>query len=281
VRRLVRNTGVTFGALTQNEAQLHELIARGDEVFATTASEADKLAEVFRVFPTFLDESKATFAKLDGFARNGRSLVRDLKPVGRDLRPTLHDVRALAPDLERVFVRLGPLFDVSREGLPALRDVLRGVKPLLGEFQPFLEQLNPVLQWLEYNQSVVGDFISNGSGGTMDLTSTLTSPEIGHYLRQYGNTGVESAVLWANRPAFARGNAYPLPKDFGTGPMHARYMMFANWDCKNTGHAGDGSFITPLPDTKEDPSCWVQPAPPYPKGNTRRFAHIEKADYSK
>ena len=33
VRRLVRNTGVVFGALTQNEAQLHNLITNSSDVF--------------------------------------------------------------------------------------------------------------------------------------------------------------------------------------------------------------------------------------------------------
>ena len=39
VHRLVKNTGVTFGALTENEQQLHNLITSASEVFDATASQ--------------------------------------------------------------------------------------------------------------------------------------------------------------------------------------------------------------------------------------------------
>ena len=55
-QRLVRNTGVVFGALNENEAQLRNLITSSAEVFDATASQNDALAETFRIFPTFLDE---------------------------------------------------------------------------------------------------------------------------------------------------------------------------------------------------------------------------------
>src|SRR5215210_148688 len=99
VTRLVKNTGVTFGALTENEAQLRNLITSAGQVFDATASQQDNLAETIRIFPTFLDESKATLARLQRFSRNTDPLIQDLIPVARDLKPTLRDVHALAPDL--------------------------------------------------------------------------------------------------------------------------------------------------------------------------------------
>ena len=54
----------------------------------------DALAETIRIFPTFLDESKATLARLQTFSTDTQPLVHDLRPVARDLKPTLHDVRA-------------------------------------------------------------------------------------------------------------------------------------------------------------------------------------------
>jgi virulence factor Mce-like protein len=281
VRRLVRNTGEVFGALTENEAQLRNLITNASDVFDATSRQQDALAETFKVFPTFLDESKLTFAKLESFSRNTHPLVKDLKPAIADLRPALRDVRLFAPDFERLFRNLDPLITVSKKGLPALKEVLAGTKPLLGQVQPFLEQLNPVLEWLEYNQSVVSDFIVNGAGAQADTVSVRTPGERGHYLRQFGPVGAETAAIYPNRPAAARGNAYPAPSDFRTGPKHAKYMIFGNFDCNNTGKAGDGTYLTQQPNTSDMPSCWVQPAPAYPPGNTRSFPHIEAADYSK
>jgi phospholipid/cholesterol/gamma-HCH transport system substrate-binding protein len=281
VRRLVRNGGTTFEALTQNEAQLRNLIVNTDRTFGAIASKQESLAQAIAIFPRFLDESKATFAKLETFALNTAPLIRDLRPVGRDLQPTLRDVRRLAPDLERLFVNLGPLINVSRTGLPATSEVLRGARPLLASLQPFLEELNPVLEWLEYNQATVADFITNGAAGVVETVPTRTPEERGHYLRQFLMTGPESLAMWPNRPDFARGNAYPTPDNFATGPDHAKHMIFANFDCDNTGKGGNGEYLTKQPNTRDIPSCWIARPPPVPAGNTRKFAHIERADYSK
>ena len=81
LQRLVKNTGVTFAALTENEQQLQTLITSSKKVFDATASRNDALAESVRIFPTFLDESKATLARLETFSRDTRPLVQDLRPV--------------------------------------------------------------------------------------------------------------------------------------------------------------------------------------------------------
>jgi len=281
VRGLIRGTGQVFGALTQDEDQLHNLITGSAQVFGTTARHNARLAQTFRVFPTFLDESRLTFHRLQSFAKATDPLVRDLQPPTRDLVPTLRDVKALAPDLEQTFRRLGPLISASKSGLPALRDTLDGTSPLLAQVQPFLEQLNPVLQWLEYNQSMVSDFFTNGAGALADTIPTRTSEEMGHYLRQWGPTGLETAAIWPQRLPTNRGNAY-LGPTAGAGPEHAKYMILPSYDCKN---AKGNPYLTKLPQggeqqTDDDPSCVEQAPPPFPKGNTSKYPHIGAADYS-
>ena len=95
LQRLVKNTGVTFAALTENEQQLQTLITSSKRVFDATASRNDALAEAVRIFPTFLDESKATLARLETFSTDTRPLVQDLRPVAR--RPQA-DARRRARD---------------------------------------------------------------------------------------------------------------------------------------------------------------------------------------
>jgi virulence factor Mce-like protein len=277
LRKLVRNTGVVFGALSENEAALHNLVVNAGATFDATASRQEALAETFKIFPTFLDESKATFASLERFSKNTDPLVQDLRPSARDLTPTLRDLRVAAPDLENLFRRLDPLIDASRKGLPALRDTLDGVTPVLGKLQPFLEQLNPILQWLEYHQRTVADFISNGAVPLADTVPTRTSDERGHYLRQFGPTGLGTIALTTARNAMSpRGNAYLNP-DALSGPERARKMIFPSHDCNEVG----GPRMTKVPDTMDTPSCFIQPAPPVPAGNTRPVPHVEAADYSK
>jgi ABC-type transporter Mla subunit MlaD len=276
LRKLVRNTGVVFGALSENEAALHNLVVNAGATFDATASRQEALAETFKIFPTFLDESKATFARLEKFSKDTDPLIQDLRPVARDLKPTLRDVKALSPDLRNLFVKMDPLITASKTGLPALTDTLKAAGPTLGQLQPFLEQLNPVLQWLEYSQLNVADFISNGAAALADTTGTVTSAERGHYLRQFGPTGPGTVSLSPTRQSTDRGNTYLLPNAL-SGPKRARSMMFPNADCKPSG----GERMTAAPDTSDAPSCFVQDPPSFPAGNKNLYPHLGQADYSK
>ncbi len=84
VRRLVKNTGVVFGAINERQGALGELIVNANNTFEATASRDVALAETFRVFPTFLDESKATLARLERFSNNTQAAGESAEgPGGR------------------------------------------------------------------------------------------------------------------------------------------------------------------------------------------------------
>jgi virulence factor Mce-like protein len=277
VQRLVRNTGVVFDAVSADRQQLHNLITGADGTFAATASEQTALAQSISILPTFLDETKATLAKLKVFALNADPLIRDLRPAAHDLAPTLHDVRVLAPDLRRTFVKLDPLITASKTGLPALSDILEAVKPLLGNLDPFLEQLNPILQWLEYNQYTVGDFISNDAGTLAAITPAHGADEVGHYLRQYAPLGPETLAIYPNRDPNNRGNAYQSGTGLADSPQSAKHLIFPNFDCKPSG--GDvlaNESVNPL---LGSPGCFVA-TPPAIAGSTGAFPHVEAGNYS-
>jgi virulence factor Mce-like protein len=246
VTRLIKNTGVTFGALTENEQQLANLITSAGRVFDATAAENDSLAEAIRIFPTFLDESKATVERLQTFSTDTRPLIQDLQPVARDLEPTLRDVRALAPDLRRFFRDLDPLIRAGRTGLPAGSEVLRGLEPTLAELTPFLQQINPILQFFEASQFQVTDFLTNGAAALADTTPS-PGGGVGHYLRQFGPTGSESLAIHRERLKTNRGNSYPPPQAW-FGDLQGK-GIFPNYDCKPSG-----GEITPSEGT---PGCRV------------------------
>jgi virulence factor Mce-like protein len=278
VSGLVRNTGVVFGAISQNTRQLTNLVTGAGATFAATGAEQRALAQTFQIFPTFLDESKATLAKLQGFAINTEPLIRDLKPAFHDLTPTVHDVRLLAPDLRSTFVKLNPLITESQTALPALRDILAQLRPLLGNLDPFLEQLNPILQWLEFNQLQVGDFISEGATALTAETTPGKSDEIGHYLRQYNVLGPESLAVFPTRPPTNRGNAYVAGSNLSDTPTAAAHLGFPNFDCKPSGgpvlpQEGTGPF-----GSGGTPGCFVQSPLPF-QGNTLSFVHVGAANY--
>ncbi|MGI8802923.1 MAG: MlaD family protein [Solirubrobacteraceae bacterium] len=277
VRRLVRNTGVVFSAVSQDRRQLHNLIVGADQTFAATASEQRALAQTIAVLPTFLDETKATLVKLETFAANTNPLIGDLRPAVHDLAPTLHDVRVLAPDLRRTFQKLDPLIRSAKTGLPALRDILVAVKPLLRNLDPFLEQLNPILQWLEYNQYTVGDFFSGDAGTLAAVTTPSTSQEVGHYLRQYSPLGPETLAIFPNRAPNNRGNAYQAGTGLADSPQSAKHLIFPNFDCKPSG--GDvlpNESVNPL---LGSPGCFAA-TPPAFNGGSLSFPHVDAGNYN-
>jgi phospholipid/cholesterol/gamma-HCH transport system substrate-binding protein len=241
--RLVKNTGVVFRALTENEGQLEALITGSKRTFDATARQSRALSDVVRIFPTFLDESRATFERLQEFSADTRPLVQDLRPVARDLEPTMRDVHAMAPDLERFFVNLDPVIAESRTALPATREILEGAEPLLASLHPFLGQLNPIFQYLEASQYQVTDFLTYGAAALSD-TTVSQGGGVGHYLRQFGPTGAESAALYRERLKTNRGNSY-VPPGALFGPNDA--LITPSFDCRNTG--GDH------PPTSSEPGC--------------------------
>ena len=283
VVRLVRNGGSTFAALSRNQAALRSLITSSEATFATTAHNNQALAATFHVFPTFLNETKATMARLKSFSLNTDPLVRQLEPVALDLGPTLQSLRVLSPDLRRLFVNLGPLVTASETGLPAIRDVLRGTTPLLASVGPFLEQLNPILDWLSVHQQLTSDFISlaaTASAATTKLIPNLTGT--GHYLRSYAPVDLSAYSNPATtRSANVRGNTYPPPlwigntKNFSAGGKFPQSTELPSWDCNNTSSGGpQGVNLSVKP---PEQACWV--APTLPGAKPGQIPHILQAHY--
>ena len=66
LRRLIKNTGVTLGAINRRYGEFGQFVTNANDFFGALASRNDALAETISVFPTFLDESRQTFDRLQG-----------------------------------------------------------------------------------------------------------------------------------------------------------------------------------------------------------------------
>ncbi len=263
---LVQNGGTTFDALNRSPAALRQLITAGGSTFSTLAAAHDDLAATVHVFPTFLTQERLTLADLKTFSLNANPVITELIPVARQLGPTLHAVHQLSPYLHKLFVKLGPLITVSRTGLPATERVVKGLGPntLLDQLGPFLEQLNPILYWIALHQQLTTDFVSANGASLFARTVSLGGNGTGHYLRQFGPSGPETVSFASKRDSANRGDTYPPPLwlpagDVGDFPSPQwPNGRGANWDCKNTGHPGNGETTG----SSSEASCWV--APPLP-----------------
>jgi virulence factor Mce-like protein len=217
--RLVANTGVVFDALTERGTQLRSLIENSNAVFATTASRNSTLQEIFRIFPTFLDESRLTTDRLTAFSRTTDPLITQLRPAARELSPTLIDLKALAPDLKGLFRDLGPLITASRRGLPAVERILDDARPLLGQFEPFLRNLNPILDYLGLYKREIASFFALDSASTQSVDRPPGSNTVIHYLRTANPLNPENLAVYPKRVNTNRSNPYVAPGGYAKYPI--------------------------------------------------------------
>jgi phospholipid/cholesterol/gamma-HCH transport system substrate-binding protein len=207
VRRLISNTGVVFGALTERGDQLRGLIENSNRVFSTTASRDRELQETFVALPTFSRESRLTLNRLDRFAADTNPLVTQLRPAARELSPTLTDLSGLAPDLKALFRDTDKLITVSRTGFPAAQRILRDLRPLLAQADPALRQLIPIIEVLGAYKEELNAFFAN----TASATQALDPGTRLHYLRTTNPFNPENLAAYPRRLGSNRPNSYQLP----------------------------------------------------------------------
>jgi phospholipid/cholesterol/gamma-HCH transport system substrate-binding protein len=260
LRRIVRDGGRVFHAISRENGQLRGVITNGDATFSALASRDEALAETFQILPTFLRETRATVRRLEGFARNTDPLVRDLREPADDLAPTLRDVEALSPDLERLFNDVSPLVTASRTGVPAATRLLRGAEPLFEATHPFLTQLNPILAYLSFSQAQIGQFFALGAGalGGAAEGGTGTGGYQGHgagehYLSQIAVIDSRSVQRQTTRPPYERANAYVAPNAY----LRAiGFGVIESFDCAPAGgEKRNGSGLGNL----ASPPCFIAP----------------------
>ena len=208
VHDLIRNTGQVFAALNERQNALHDLVVNSDATFGATSQEQAALAQVFQIFPTFLDQSRLTVQRLQRFAANTHPLVNAFKPAATDLGPTIRNLGALAPDLRSFFIHLKPVIRAAPKDLPQGARFLRGAAPLFDALHPFLTELNPFLSYLNFNQQLLAHFITNG--GPAFKQQIANQPDT-HLLPQIGIINARSFNNQETRPAWDRGNTYVQP----------------------------------------------------------------------
>ena len=158
VRQLFSNGAVALEALRGRQGELASLIRNSNTVFQTTAQRDTDIEELFRAFPTFLDQSKLTLARLRSFSLDADPVVRQLIPAVEQLSPTLVAFGRLAPQAKGFFEGLSPVIALAPTGFPAFRRLLRyDFPPLLRALDPFLRNLNPILTGLGlYKSEITG-----------------------------------------------------------------------------------------------------------------------------
>jgi phospholipid/cholesterol/gamma-HCH transport system substrate-binding protein len=274
VRRLVRNTGEVFGAINEREGALRELIVNSKRTFEATAERDEALAQTFEIFPTFLDESRATMVRLEGFSRDTRPLVNDLKGPADDLAPTVRDLGDLSPDLQRLFRDLGPLVRAGRRGVPDLERTLEEAEPLAEGLHVFFPELNPILSYFNYHQATIAGFITNGGA---DLAADYGTGQRGQtQVGAIDGRTFEGFPPEQGQPAWVRGNAYMAPNALKRAVALGTIESFL---CPH-GERRDPDDALGLTDQTSDKQapCFVAPGSLY---NGKKFVLPERGEAPK
>jgi len=214
VGKLFSNGAKTFTALRGRGGELGDLIQSSNAVFQTTARRDRDIEALFRAFPTFLDESKLTVARLREFSENTTPLMRQLVPAAEELSPTLIAFSRLAPEAKGFFEGLMPVIDRAPKGFAAGRKLFRDdFPPLLRASDPFLRNLNPLFTGLKlYKQEFTSFFANIAASANVRLTETLKNGDHPQFLRAMGPINPETYAAYANRLTINRNSAYSPPK---------------------------------------------------------------------
>jgi len=222
VRQLFSNGAVALEALRGRQGELAGLIRNSNAVFTTTARRDRDIEALFRAFPTFLDESKATLARLKAFALDADPAVRQLVPAAEQLSPTLIAFSRLAPQARGFFEGLETVIERAPTGFPAVRKLFRDqFPPLLRALDPFLRNLNPFLTGLGlYKHEITGVLGNVAATTNATLPTENAKGEHNHFLRSMGPLNPESLATFDRRITTNRNSAYSQPlwaKDLASG----------------------------------------------------------------
>ena len=106
VRQLFANGATTFDALSRRRGELRSLISSSNAVVQTTARRDQDLIAAFRAFPTFLNESRLTLARLRSFSLERRPARRAARARGPSALPHARGPRAPGAGAARLLQRL-------------------------------------------------------------------------------------------------------------------------------------------------------------------------------
>jgi virulence factor Mce-like protein len=276
LRSVVRNTGIVFAALNQRYGQLHDLVLNSHATFSATAAEQEALARTFSIFPTFLDESRTTLARLQTFAINTHPLVNNLKPVADKLGPTVRDLGNAAPDLTHLFQNLRPVINAAPRDLPQAARFLRGARPLFGGLHTFLPELNPIVSYANYAQTQLAAFLGNGAAALYYKLPRFADNIPRYMLGFSGAINGNSGGIAQVPPQYDRGNAYPAANIY---PRSQKLGILESFDCLADHPQGNGTTdpvgrLNPVENSMTTlPPCFVEPPDLW---GHQRFSRIGK-----
>ncbi|WP_354699628.1 hypothetical protein DSM112329_05349 [Paraconexibacter sp. AEG42_29] len=266
VSTLVRDTGVTFGAIGSQQASVDRLITNSRALLDTTASSERDLRRTVAALPGFLDGLQSAAAATSRVSRPLTPVLAALRPAARRLPATLTAATSAGRELRALAAPLDAVTGVAPRGLNAARGILDAAGPLIGQLRPFARQLLPMVQFAQvYRQELVQAWTQTAAA-TQAVAPDANGRNV-HYLRAPAVFPAEALIGASRKAPYSRSNAYMAPSgidELAKGGLKA-------FDCANVGNP---ITTPPIPGTY--PDCRPQ-GPVTVAGRTSQYPQLRQA----
>ena len=231
MRRLISNTGVVFGALTERDDQLRSLIENSNTVFADDRVARPRAqADVRRAADVRARVAPDARRGSTEFADDTNPLVTQLRPAARELRPTLQDLADARARPQGAVPRPRPAdHGVSRRASRPPSGCSRDLRAAArASSTRRCASSIPILEFLGALQARADLVLRQHGGGHAGARPRARAL---HYLRTTNPLNLENLAVYPQRIGTNRPNPYQLPGGFDQ--LAKDLPVFENRHCGN------------------------------------------------
>jgi len=167
------------GALAARDGQIRDLVTHAGNTFETLASRATAQQHSLDRLPEGLDQSKQTFARLDGSLDGLTQLVDDLRPGTGPLRSLAHTLRTTLHELRIVAPLAAQTLGTGARAAPAINGFVGRTTPFFPRAGRALSTFDPMLGCIRPYGPEIAGFLVTWSGFTHYYDS------VGHFARSF------------------------------------------------------------------------------------------------
>jgi phospholipid/cholesterol/gamma-HCH transport system substrate-binding protein len=225
VAGLVDSLGRVSRALGDRRDAIRVFVRQAKVAAEAVAARDTEVDRTLVTLPSFLTQTRATAARLQGFSPEATPVVRDLRLAMQDLAPAVEELRVAAPAgrrvvrellpfaraVERPVAQLGRFSNAASGFVPPLAATLREVNPLLGHLSPYWRELATMFALIgaatKYTDTVghLGRLAIMFGKGSLPGTLPLDQAKMVEQLNKLAGGSADTFGV----------NAYPAPGDAG------------------------------------------------------------------
>lgn len=195
LKRLVRETARTVGALDADTSELNTLVQGVSSTLATTGAHGDDIREIIQNGPDLTDKVERTLTDLTPTINIARGLISRLQPAAPEIDPTLSRLRPTLVNTDHLLDEAKPLLRLLRPTVGSLVQAGQSGSPFIDGLQPALRRTDEViLPYLGRPDPITGHTTTVMIGGNASTFTGISAQQDqnGHFVRFPASIGTAS-----------------------------------------------------------------------------------------